>query len=76
MTLKQLQEVFKEQHIPEDVEVFTESWRSNETNEIVYLPSENRVYICDSSDMLIEDIIESYNGSGLRVPEHWIVKVL
>lgn len=76
MTLKQLQEVFKEQHIPEDVEVFTESWRSNETNEIVYLPSENRVYICDSSDMLIEDIVESYNGSGLRVPEHWIVKVL
>ena len=76
MTLKQLQEVFKEQNIPEDVEVFTESWRSNETNEIVYLPSENRVYICDSSDMLIEDIIESYNGSGLRVPEHWIVKVL
>lgn len=76
MTLKQLQEVFKEQHIPDDVEVFTESWHSNETHEVVYIPSENRVYICDSSEMLLEDIVESYNGSGLRVPEHWIVKVL
>ena len=54
MTLKQLQEVFKEQNIPEDAEVFTESGYSNETNEVVYIPNENRVYICDSSTLLLD----------------------
>ena len=75
MTIKQLQEVFKNNSIPDDVEIFTESWYNNETHEIVYIPSENCVYICDSSEMLVEDIIESYAGIGWSVPEYLVIKV-
>lgn len=76
MTLKKLRQVFKDNAIPEDVEILTESYRSNEIHEIVYIPSENRVYVCDYSEVLVDDIISSYIGTGLRIPDHLIIRVL